>query len=130
MTISRCSLPRGLALLSLTACAGHGVDGLQPVATCARSEATLLAVTKAPDFDQRIVAPDNDLGYVRVRSSASFSASDLGNVLAHLAVGEPIAASGPRKNMRGIFYTVVVTDTEGERCLGFVSGQVVRIAPE
>jgi len=78
----------------------------------------------------RLRAKPNTLGFIRVRSWASWDAGDLSNVLGTVPCGAILWGEGPLKNAEyscGIGYAVAVRDSQGRRCRGYVSYTVVEV---
>ena len=86
-------------------------------------------VTDYDEYHNVLEAEPNSLGFVRIRSSASFDAADLSNVMGIVPCGTIFRANGGVKNKslgNAAGYYVLVRDSEGNRCRGYVSLTVVK----
>jgi hypothetical protein len=76
-----------------------------------------------------IVARQNDLGFVRIRSSACFVADDTSNMLGTVPCGTRLVGLCLVKNSdlgNAVGYRVRVRDRSGHRAIGYVAAEVVR----
>ncbi len=79
-------------------------------------------------YCRRIRVPPNALGYVRVRSTLSWDAQDMSNVLGTVPCGTILWTQGAMRNpghKNAIGYAVAVRDKTGRTCRGYVSYTVV-----
>ena len=81
-------------------------------------------------YSVRLRAKPNTLGFIRVRSWASWPAGDPSNVLGTVPCGAILWGEGPLKNAEyscGIGYAVALRDSQGRQCRGYVSYTVVEV---
>lgn len=83
-----------------------------------------LPVEDPPKFIFLYKAKENTLGFVRIRSSAKYNSSDLSNVLGTVPCGAILQGDAGVKNPylgNAAGYRVLVRDSEGNKCQGYVS---------
>ncbi len=83
-------------------------------------------------YSLRVRSKEAKLGFVRVRSDASWFAEDKSNILGTVPTGTVMRAEGPLKNAEGsngIGYAVAVRDKDGRTGRGYVSYTVVDVLP-
>ena len=94
--------------------------------TCEEAGATPFHVikdyTSADDFPLRLIVKH---GGARFRSEPDFNSWQTNNVLGFVAEKNELFADGPFKNLRGIYYTIPILDSNDELCLAYVSIAVV-----
>jgi hypothetical protein len=84
-------------------------------------------------LNAKMIAKQNDLGFVRVRSSASFVANDPSNVLGTVPCGTRLAGGCGVKNPdlgNALGCYVRVRDRSGHRAIGYVAAEVVEMVRE
>jgi hypothetical protein len=85
------------------------------------------------DYSIRVRAKSSDLGFIRIRSDASWSAEDTSNVLGKIPSGTVLWAQGPLKNAEhsnGIGYAVAIRDKDGRVGRGYVSFTIIEVLPK
>jgi hypothetical protein len=83
-------------------------------------------------YERRVQARNSSLGYIRIRSDATWSGVDAPNLLGKVPAGSLLWAEGPLKDAKdpgGLCFAVAVRDKEGRFGRGYVSVSVVDVVP-